>query len=112
MALVHISKGEDAHRSEREKCIQQWCSLFIWMLRVLLPRRARDNRTETCLSVCLSVCRPFLFCTDATEPEMRWQISMSLAYGARGILYFYWTQNVHKVAKDGPEWPGLVSGDG
>jgi hypothetical protein len=43
---------------------------------------------------------------------MRWQISMSLAYGARGILYFYWTQNVHKVAKDGPEWPGLVSGDG
>ena len=82
------------------------------MLRVLLPRRARDNRTETCLSVCLSVCRPFLFCTDATEPEMRWQISMSLAYGARGILYFYWTQNVHKVAKDGPEWPGLVSGDG
>jgi hypothetical protein len=64
------------------------------------------------LSVCLSVCRPFLFCTDATEPEMRWQISMSLAYGARGILYFYWTQNVHKVTKDGPEWPGLVSGDG
>lgn len=49
---------------------------------------------------------------DATEAEMRWQISMSLTFGARGLLYFYWTQNVHKVAKDGPEWPGIVSGDG
>ena len=49
---------------------------------------------------------------DSTEAEMRWQVSMSLAFGARGILYFYYTQNVHKVAQDGPEWPGIVMGDG
>ena len=48
---------------------------------------------------------------DATEAEMRWQLTMSLTFGARGLLYFYWTPSVNKVAKDGPAWPGIVMGD-
>jgi hypothetical protein len=30
--------------------------------------------------------------TDPTEAQLRWQVYMSLAYGAKGVLYFcYWT---------------------
>jgi hypothetical protein len=49
---------------------------------------------------------------DATEAQARWQISASLAYGARGLLYFFFTPNPRKVKTDGPEFPGLVRDDG
>ena len=49
---------------------------------------------------------------DATEAQARWQVSASLAFGARGLLYFFFTPNPRKVSLDGPEWPGLVRDDG
>ena len=43
----------------------------------------------------------------------RWQIYHSLAYGARGILYFYYTPEIHKDDDAGiPTWVGLVRDDG
>ena len=49
---------------------------------------------------------------DSTEAELRWQMSASIAFGARGLLWFFFTPEVHKIAEDGPAWPGLVSDDG
>jgi len=35
---------------------------------------------------------PHLFYRDPTEAELRWQVFTTLAYGAKGVLYFtYWT---------------------
>ena len=31
-----------------------------------------------------------LFLEDPTEAQVRWQISIALAYGATGLLYFQW----------------------
>ena len=43
----------------------------------------------------------------------RWQIYHSLAYGARGILYFYYTPEIHEDDDAGiPTWVGLVRDDG
>jgi len=39
---------------------------------------------------------------DPTESQLRWQIYTSLAYGAKGVLYFcYWTPRGGEFPKDG-----------
>ncbi|MCP4645187.1 MAG: hypothetical protein GY851_32395 [bacterium] len=45
---------------------------------------------------------PFGAMTDPTESQMRWQIYSSLAYGAKGVLYFcYYTPLSHEFPKGG-----------
>lgn len=45
---------------------------------------------------------PFGSHTDPTEAQLRWQIYTSLAYGAKGILYFcYWTPRGAEFPKGG-----------
>ena len=40
--------------------------------------------------------------TDPTEAQLRWQIFTSLAYGARGVMYFcYWTPRGDEFPKGG-----------
>lgn len=47
---------------------------------------------------------PFNDRLDPTEAQIRWQINASLAYGAKGVLYFcYWTPG--KGAKGAGEFP-------
>ena len=41
---------------------------------------------------------------------MRWQIFSSLAYGARGILWYYYTPE-NETRHGIPTWAGLVSDD-
>jgi hypothetical protein len=48
---------------------------------------------------------------DPTESEIRWQIFHSLTYGARGVLWFYYTPEYHPDTGV-PAWAGLVSDDG
>lgn len=52
---------------------------------------------------------PFGPHTDPTEAQLRWQIFTSLAYGAKGVMYFcYWTP-------PGPEFPkggAIITRDG
>ena len=43
---------------------------------------------------------------DPTEAQVRWQISTSLAYGVKGLLYFQW--HPFENEKDGLHLPGLV----
>jgi hypothetical protein len=46
---------------------------------------------------------------DPTEAQIRWQIFTSLAYGARGVLYFcYWTPRGEEFPKGG----ALITPDG
>lgn len=45
---------------------------------------------------------PFGTQTDPTEAQLRWQIYSSLAYGAKGVLYFcYYTPVSHEFPKGG-----------
>ena len=45
---------------------------------------------------------PFGAHSDPTEAQLRWQIFTSLAYGARGLMYFcYWTPAGDEFAKGG-----------
>jgi hypothetical protein len=45
---------------------------------------------------------PFGSQTDPTESQLRWQIYSSLAYGAKGVLYFcYYTPLSHEFPKGG-----------
>jgi len=45
---------------------------------------------------------PFGPHADPTEAQLRWQIYSSLAYGAKGVLYFcYWTPRGHEFPKGG-----------
>jgi hypothetical protein len=45
---------------------------------------------------------PFGDHSDPTEAQIRWQIYTSLAYGAKGVLYFcYWNPNDKAFVKDG-----------
>jgi hypothetical protein len=45
---------------------------------------------------------PFGDHSDPTEAQLRWQVFMSLAYGAKGILYFcYWTPQSPEFPKGG-----------
>ncbi len=45
---------------------------------------------------------PFGAHDDPTESQLRWQIYTSLAYGARGVLYFcYWTPKGREFPKGG-----------
>ena len=47
--------------------------------------------------------------TDPTEAQLRWQIYTSLAYGAKGVLYFcYWTPREHGYPKGG----ALITAEG
>lgn len=47
-------------------------------------------------------CMPFGPHADPTEAQLRWQIYTSLAYGARGVLYFcYYTPFSHEFPKGG-----------
>jgi hypothetical protein len=40
--------------------------------------------------------------SDPTEAQLRWQIYASLAYGAKGVMYFcYWTPAGHEFPKGG-----------
>jgi hypothetical protein len=40
--------------------------------------------------------------TDPTEAQLRWQINASLAYGAKGVMYFcYWTPSGDEFPKGG-----------
>lgn len=46
---------------------------------------------------------------DPTEHSIRWQIFTSLAYGAKGVLYFcYWTPRGHEFPKGG----AILTADG
>jgi hypothetical protein len=46
---------------------------------------------------------------DPTEAMLRWQIYSSLAYGAKGVLYFcYWTPQGHEFPKGG----AIITSDG
>ncbi|MDA0659840.1 MAG: hypothetical protein O2931_04075 [Planctomycetota bacterium] len=39
---------------------------------------------------------------DPTEAQLKWQVYTSIAYGARGVLYFcYWTPRGHEFPKGG-----------
>ncbi|MFO7975594.1 MAG: hypothetical protein R6V12_13265, partial [Candidatus Hydrogenedentota bacterium] len=52
---------------------------------------------------------PFGPHTDPTEGQIRWQIFTSLAYGAKGVLYFcYYTPVGHEFPKDG----AIIARDG
>jgi hypothetical protein len=45
---------------------------------------------------------PFGDHTDPTEAQLRWQIYTSLAYGAKGVMYFcYWTPSSPEFPKGG-----------
>ena len=45
---------------------------------------------------------PFADRYDATEAQLRWQVYTSLAYGARGVMYFcYWTPRGSDFVKGG-----------
>ncbi len=45
---------------------------------------------------------PFGSHNDPTEADLRWQIYTSLAYGAKGVLYFcYWTPRGASFVRDG-----------
>lgn len=47
-------------------------------------------------------CMPFGPHNDPTESDLRWQIYTSLAYGAKGVLYFcYYTPVSHEFPKGG-----------
>ncbi len=47
--------------------------------------------------------------TDPTEAQMRWQIYTSLAYGAKGLMYFcYWTPRGDEFPKGG----AILTADG
>lgn len=47
-------------------------------------------------------CMPFGPHTDPTEAQIRWQVYTSLAYGAKGVLYFcYWTPGGGEFPKGG-----------
>lgn len=47
--------------------------------------------------------------TDPTEAQMRWQIFTSLAYGAKGVMYFcYWTPRGEEFPKGG----AILTADG
>ena len=47
--------------------------------------------------------------TDPTEAQLRWQIFTSLAYGAKGVMYFcYWTPRGHEFPKGG----AILTADG
>jgi hypothetical protein len=58
---------------------------------------------------------PFNAISDPSEPQLRWQIATSLAYGARGVIYFcYWTPYL-PVTRPDPvgDWNGaIVRSDG
>ena len=45
---------------------------------------------------------------DPTESEIRWQIFHSLTYGARGVLWFYYTPEYHSAAGV-PAWASTAS---
>lgn len=46
---------------------------------------------------------------DPTEAQLRWQVYTSLAYGARGVLYFcYWTP----VGREFPKGGAIITHDG
>ena len=52
---------------------------------------------------------PFGAHVDPTEAQLRWQIYTSLAYGAKGVLYFcYWTPRGAEFPKGG----GIISAEG
>ncbi len=52
---------------------------------------------------------PFGSFSDPTEAQIRWQIYTSLAYGAKGVLYFcYWTPSGAEFPRGG----ALVNADG
>lgn len=59
-------------------------------------------------------CMPFGDHIDPTEAQIRWQIFTSVAYGAKGVLYFcYWTPG--KGAAGGGEFPkggAIISAEG
>ena len=43
--------------------------------------------------------------TDPTEAQLRWQINASLAYGAKGVMYFcYWTPGGAEFPKAAPSF--------
>jgi hypothetical protein len=45
-------------------------------------------------------CMPFGPHSDPTEDQIRWQIYTSIAYGAKGVLYFcYWTPRGRRVSQ-------------
>jgi hypothetical protein len=47
--------------------------------------------------------------TDPTEAQLRWQVYASIAYGARGVLYFcYWTPQGGEFPKGG----AIITADG
>lgn len=47
--------------------------------------------------------------TDPTEAQMRWQVSTSVAYGAKGVMYFcYWTPRGEEFPKGG----AILTADG
>ena len=47
--------------------------------------------------------------SDPTEAQLRWQIFTSLAYGAKGVMYFcYWTPRGHEFPKGG----AILTADG
>ena len=47
--------------------------------------------------------------TDPTEAQLRWQVYASLAYGARGVMYFcYWTPRGDEFPKGG----AILTADG
>jgi hypothetical protein len=52
---------------------------------------------------------PFGPHTDPTEAQLRWQIYTSIAYGAKGVLYFcYWTPRGNEFPKGG----AIITGEG
>ena len=62
--------------------------------------------------VCLASSLTVISCVTFVS-VCRWQIYHSLAYGARGILYFYYTPEIHEDDDAGiPTWVGLVRDDG
>lgn len=91
--------------------VEQWMKVFkpevLSMDHYPLMRPDGDSRASYCAnletmrkySVAAGVpfwnffhCMPFNDRLDPTEAQIRWQINTSLAYGAKGVLYFcYWT---------------------
>ena len=64
------------------------------------------------VGVCLASSLTMISCLTFVS-VCRWQIYHSLAYGARGILYFYYTPEIHEDDDAGiPTWVGLVRDDG
>lgn len=57
---------------------------------------------------------PFNDRLDPTEAQIRWQINASLAYGAKGIMYFcYWTPGIGaKGAGEFPKGGAIITAEG